>query len=524
MGAISAKAYDAVTALVGGTISLFSPRRACMYRHGRTVYRTYAAGEPTGPNAAWRPRNRSADANIKRANKYLLGRVRDLAENSSYISGAIDRICNNVVRSGIRPQARVQTASGKPNSSANRRLEKLWARWARHADIAGILTFAAIQRLCLRHDWIDGEILIHRVWDDSMPGVVPLRLEVLECDHLDATVDGELDNGNVARRGIELDRSTGRPVAYHILPTHPGDYLYQGQRKSIRIPAEDIIHLYDPRRASQSRGISRLAAIVMESYDLAEYKTAERIGARLAAAFGVFIKTNFPELAPGIGAPSASQDPTASSSSGTPSWSDMPDYIDPGRIQALPVGTEIQVAEHNRPGTQYEPYVRDSVRSMSVGAGMSYESFSNDYTNASYSSARSASLEERISYQGQQQYLNERLNSRVWAWFLDAAVISGLAPALPGFAGDPWPYYEAVSWQNPGWTWVDPLKDSKAAELGIGLVTTTRSRIAAQMGEDWEETLEQSIAEEEKLARLYELRRKNNTEKQNNDTGTETTD
>jgi capsid protein len=81
------------------------------------------------------------------------------------------------------------------------------------------------------------------------------------------------------------------------------------------------------------------------------------------------------------------------SASGPPSWEDLPDYPEPGRIQALPAGTEAQLVSHNRPGNQYEPYVRETVRGMSTGTGMSYEKLSNDYTSASYSSARSASLE-----------------------------------------------------------------------------------------------------------------------------------
>lgn len=498
------RAYNAVTGLVAGAINVFSPARACAYRHGREVYRTYAAGEPGGPNQAWLPRRRSADADIRRAHKRILPRARDLAQNSSYISGAIERIINNAVRSGIRPQARIRKTNGEGNESANRALEALWRDWAPHASLSGELTVYAIQRLALRHDIIDGEVLVHRVYDDSIPGVVPLRLEVLECDHLDATVDGVLPNGNIARRGIELDPATGRPVAYHLLPYHPGDCLIHVRRAdSVRVPAADIIHLYDKKRASQTRGVTRLAAIVMESYDLSEYKAAERIGARLAAAFGVFVKSTMPEFAPGIGVPETGV-------------SELPDYIEPGRIQGLPYGTEIQVASHNRPGTQYEPYVRDSVRSMSVGAGISYEAFSNDYTNASYSSARSASLEERIFYRGLQQYLNDRLNRRIWAWFLEAAWLAGLAPRLPGFADDPRRYSEAVSWQAPGWTWQDPLKDSKAAESAINLATTTRSKIAAQQGEDWDEILEAAIREEEKLSRLYELRRKNQNQETNN--------
>lgn len=161
------RAYDAVTALVGGAVGLFSPLRASFYRHGREVYRTYVAGELSGPNKNYRPRNKSADAEIKRASKWVTARARDQVQNNGYISGAIDKICNNVVRNGIRPQASFKDRQGHPDTALNEKAEGLWTRWARYADITGHDSVAALQRLILRHVWIDGEVLVHRVWADS---------------------------------------------------------------------------------------------------------------------------------------------------------------------------------------------------------------------------------------------------------------------------------------------------------------------------------------------------------------------
>ena len=56
--------------------------------------------------------------------------------------------------------------------------------------------------------------------------------------------------------GVELNKFR-KPVAYHVLTYHPGDYDYTTSGKSpkhVRIPADRMIHLYDPNRAGQSRG------------------------------------------------------------------------------------------------------------------------------------------------------------------------------------------------------------------------------------------------------------------------------
>jgi len=512
---IRAMVFDGTTRAVATVIGSVFPGLAAQYVNRRMAIRSYAAGELSGANQNWKTRPKSADADIKRGHKWILGRARDLIQNSGYVSGAIEKICNNVVRMGINPQARFRDPAGQLLKEVNKKAEALWRRWSKHADLTGHDGIAAMQKLGLRHVWGDGEFLVHRVIDpDSPPGVVPLRVELLECDHLDPRVDGKLKNGNIGRRGIEFDSMTGKPVFYHIMVNHPGDYQASGSNVSIPYPAEDIIHVFDRRRISQTRGISWLAAVLMEAYDLSEYKSTERIGARLAAAFGIFIKSAFPEVPSLGGLSGGSSSPTGGSSgapqSGAPGWKDVPQYLEPGRIQGLPFGTEIQLASHNRPGTQYEPFIRDQTRSISAGVGMSYEGFSNDYSEASYSSARSAALEERLSYQGQQKFLNDKLNDRLWAWFVEAAWLAGLLPELRSFAADPLPYLEAVTWQDPGWTWVDPLKDGRASEIMIDPenALSTRRKLSAQRGEDWDEVVEGLIEEEKALTELHELRQK----------------
>ena len=493
--------FDAFTAAVSGAIALVSPRKAARFRSERAMYkRLYTAGQLTGANKRWFPLMRTADQDIRQAQRVMSARARDIAQNSPYISGAIERIGNNTVRQGIRPQFRLRKASGEMDTRKNRQIEDIFDRWARYCDVTGHDSYWQLQKLVLRHMWYDGHIFVHRVFDRSVPpGIPPLRLEVLECDYLNWAITGIQPNGNLAREGIEFDKA-GRPVAYHVFKQHPGDLIFVERfGESVRIPASDMIHVYDRRRASQTRGISWLAASIMEAYDLDEYKSYERIGAKLAAAFGIFIKSTYPDIASGLGVPAGDASDSAS----------IPDYIEPGRIQTLPPGTDISIASHNRPGTQYEPYVRDTLRSLSVGAGMSYEAFSNDYTSASYSSSRAAALEERLTYSGQQFFLNEKFNNHIVRWFMDALYISGLGPAMPGYSQDPARYHESVWWQNPGWTWVDPLKDGRAVELKVGLGITTRREAAAQEGEDWDEVIDGLIEEEKRMSDLLRLRKQN---------------
>jgi capsid protein len=135
---------------------------------------------------------------------------------------------------------------------------------------------------------------------------------------------------------------------------------------------------------------------------------------------------------------------------------------------------------------------------------MSYGAFANDRSDSSYSAERSSQLDERLSYQGQQNFINEKMNDRLAEWFVEGLFLAGIM-IMPAYEKDPDAYTD-VEWQNPGWTWVDPANDSKAANMDLANCTTTRRRIAGNRGDDWDETMDQLIREEDRLIDLARKR------------------
>jgi hypothetical protein len=307
-GGLRTRVYDAVTGVVSGVIGLVSPFRAGRYRLGREMLRGYVSGATTGADQQFRPRLRSADADVKAGAKLTAARCRDQYQNNSLIAGGVERMCTNVVRKGIYPQFLFRTPDGKLDRKANTSWETMFRRWALYCDVTGHDSYGSLQFLGLRHMWFDGEYLVHRVWDDSLPGVVPLRLELIECQQLDRLVDGELPGGTVARRGVEYDKRTGRPLFYHVLDNHPGDYLALGRRASARrIPAADIIHVWDREMIHQYSGIAWLHAVVMEGYRMDEFRHITQDTARAQAIFAYFLKSQFPNFQMGPGIPAGGQ-------------------------------------------------------------------------------------------------------------------------------------------------------------------------------------------------------------------------
>ena len=116
---------------------------------------------------------------------------------------------------------------------------------------------------------------------------------------LDDDYTGIEQNGNRVRMGVEVDEWS-RPVAYHFLNYHPGDYQFVNNNLNVkrrtRVPADEIIHLYSVDRPGQTRGVTAFASAIMRLNNLKGFEEAEIIAARASSAMMGFVRTPDQEL------------------------------------------------------------------------------------------------------------------------------------------------------------------------------------------------------------------------------------
>jgi capsid protein len=106
----------------------------------------------------------------------------------------------------------------------------------------------------------DGEaFVLLRPTDDG-----GLRIEVLDPSQVDASLSRPLDNGGRIEQGVELDRE-GNAVAFHVLREPPGSAL--SPYETVRIPAADMLHVFDRQFPGQVRGLSWLAPVMLKLSD-----------------------------------------------------------------------------------------------------------------------------------------------------------------------------------------------------------------------------------------------------------------
>jgi lambda family phage portal protein len=368
---------------------------------------------------------------------------------------------------------------GKVNAVFARTVETAWEAWQEQACANGD-QFVDVQRLVAGHLFEDGEILVRRVRK------APLQIEVLECDHLDIGKDTP-DTGNGGRivGGIEFG-ADGSRLAYWITPRHPGEQVSQ----STRVPASEVLHIFDRRRASQARGISMFASVISELFDTCEYQDATMTLARVATAYGIFVESQNPEdFMPqndGLGKAEDGETPLQ--------------YVNPGGIHYLRPGEKINTVKAEQPGAVYSEFVRSRLRAASAGSGMSYETFSNDYSQTNYSSARQALIQERALFRYFSGLIDRRLNVPIYRWWLDSQEVVR-AVVMPGYDSDPRKFH-AVKFSRPRQEWIDPAKEANAAEKRLSIGMETLTDLCEAEGRDVDEVFETRAAEVERMKAL----------------------
>lgn len=456
-------------------------------------FRAYAGAKLGRMLEDWITGSTSADAEIKTSLKKLRDRSRQLARDNDFVRNAVRTITNNVVGQGVKLQSQVKRRTGRGagqmDDRVNEAIETAWVNWCRadSCHTGGTLSFTDIERIIIGDQVQSGEIFVRLVKRPFGRSRIPLALELIESDLLDTDFNGKHTNGNQIRMGVERD-DWGRPVAYHMKEVHPGDTAYGGistqeTGRYRRIPAEEILHIYKAERVGQTRGVPWIASAISRLHQLQGYEEAEVVAARASAALMGFIESPEGEL------------------QGDDVFDgDRVSDFEPGVFKYLAPGEKVNIPQLNRPGGQFDPFMRAMLRGAAAGMGISYESLSRDYSQSNYSSSRLALLDDRDNWRAIQKWMIESFHQKVFEAWLEMAVLSNVLN-LPGYETVP-EAYQRVRWMPRGWSWVDPAKEVAAYKDAVRSGFMTQADVLASSGVDLEELMAQRRRELDMADRL----------------------
>ncbi|MGX9966075.1 phage portal protein [Roseomonas sp. F4] len=449
---------------------------------------------------SFRPTAAHINTLIAGAGRTVTQRARWLVRNNAYAINAVDWIASAVIGPGITPSWLLEDRALK------KALRAAWDAWTDEADAEGLTDFYGLQRRAMREIAIVGEVffrLRYRRPEDGL--LVPLQLQMLPSEMLDANDNRVLPGGNAVRQGIEFDR-IGRRVAYHFYRAHPADSTeaqgYADQK--VRVPADEVVHLMDPVEAGQLRGLSRFANVIVKMFSIDLYDDAEIERKKTAAMYGGFVTRKGREgdpTDPGFGPPpdAGALVQPAGSMDGVHEAS-----LEPGTMQFLDDDEDVKFSEPADVGGNYEAFQFRTLLQIAVGLGVPYQGLTGDATRGNFGNTRSSSLSDRRRVEAfQWGVMVFGLCRPVVRAFVQQAALSGAVPGLTPevYARTPRAFTRA-RWMPPPWGWVDPKKDIEANVLEVKEGFKARSDVMEANGYDAEETDERRAEDQKRERRL----------------------
>ena len=477
-------AATAAGPLVGGDRSPGQRSRRPLWSR---LTRSYKAAMQDRTVADWLSAGGDLNQELKSQLSILRARAREAEQNSNIARRFLSLVETHIVGpDGFTLQVQGKNSSGELDATGNKLVEQDFARWCRRGvcEITGRLSLPGVSRTTVRATARDGEGLI-RLHDIRPTKTNPwgFVVELLDSARLDHLLNDDLKNGNRIRMGVELSPA-GRPVGYWLTTGERSGWVSRRDTHQ-RVDADDIIHWFDGDRPEQLRAATWMSSALLTIHQVDSYQESAIINARAGASkMGFYTQTDN-----GAGAQVLADDEDVSG--------DLLQDFSPGHMGLLPPGYGFEGFDPKYPHEGYNDFIKVNHRDIAVGLGVSYAALTGDLNDVNFSSTRAGTLEEREGWKVRQDSFSATALSRIYTRWLSAAVLNNRLDGV--VSAETLERFSDHRWQGRRWTWVDPLKDIQATISAINAGLTSPQRVAAEMGVDVDEVLDQIAAYQQML-------------------------
>ena len=466
-----------------------APRKTPAAKALQQVVNRYDVGGNGRRIRGWNPPNSGPNRAVENIDN-IRKRSRDSIRNDWAAASAVQHWVTNLIGTGIVPRLKRVTSKDR-----KKMLSELWDRWCKECDADGALDYYGLQSLWTRAWFESGECFIRlrpRRMDSGME--VPLQIQLIEADYvpmLDAENWPGMPRGNRIRSGIELDRS-GQRVAYWVYKEHPKDGQSSiGANDLVRVPRSRMLHIYEPKRPGQLRGVPELATVLAGLRTDADYddNVAERM--KIANLFMAFIRRPSATGLDDTVDPLTGQ-PIANDNSGTPMVA-----MEPATAQELLPGEDVTFANPPEPGTMYHEYKRTRGMQTAAGSGLPNELLTGDLKEISDRTLRVAINEfRRFCEQRQWHIIIPQGAQRIRDAWVETAALVGLVSMTE------MQDVSNVLWQPQAWPYIHPVQDVQAKVEEVTNRFRSRSSVIAERGDDPDVVDDEIAADKEREEEL----------------------
>ncbi|WP_292089519.1 phage portal protein [Brevundimonas sp.] len=409
----------------------------------------------------WRTGGGTADAEISPDLSTLRNRSRDLARNNPYIASAVRQLVANLVGDGI--EARAVHA----DPELQRIAQEVYDEWAR-SPVDGRHDWYGVQRLAVRTMIEGGDICT--VWSER-DGIPDARMTLMEGDQLASPLQGLINREPRIQDGVEYD-TEGTRAAYHFLTAHPGDPVGGIIRKTRRVSADHVDHMFDATRVGQTRGVPWLCPSIRKVRELQELADAIRTKKRLQACIGIIRTLSADESEEIDDGAEGDVEAGERDTSGSPALERM----SPGMVvEGLP-GESFTTIQPTADGDS-DVFYRQEWGSVAASLGVPEHLMTGDVSKANYSSLRAATVSFWT-------LLDDWQANIIVPFLLDPA-FKRLMRRKALELRQPRLVEVKAEWTPPPRFWVDPVKDVAAQIMEERAGYVNKPEVLARRGINW---------------------------------------
>jgi lambda family phage portal protein len=474
----------------------------------------------TGGDVLYQPGLMSKSQEVKIARHEIVKQARAAERASEPIRGGIDRKTDMVVGASLRVHPQPDWESlGVTDPEERKKLviamRREFNNWAYDAnmvaDAEGHYDFGGLMWMAYRNlAGPDAETAIVIGYDESRRALLGTKwasyITVVDPDRVATPSRHSTDP--FVYQGRRLDKN-GRMIGLYVRRKHPNeavdtpgdDFAYVPRQTEFGRPT--AIHWFMKTRGAQQRGITNLVTVLKPNDMLRKFDESYLAAAVINSKMATYIRSRSSagvvgeRLAPSITS-ITNGDPWALFEKKVGFYDKAKFKVGGTRIPVLPLDDEIVMTAVNRAIDDPNPFrkgiIREFASAQGVGSGQisSYEDFN-------YSSARAELLDVWRGVMRDRSMFVRHTASPIYGCIIEEAIGEGRI-VLPAGAE---PFQEnrtawtACAWTGPSMGWIDPLKEANAYKILVDMRVTSRTRVAAERGDDISEILAEFAAEQE---------------------------
>lgn len=413
----------------------------------------------------------------------------DMTRNDLVIGPAIEKLIDYALQGGFILMPKLA------DRDVNDEIQARFASWASDpskCDADGEHDFAAMQEIAFRGCYTAGEqfailqrdrkiMMIEQFrcrQPSSSSGLSPLERGVLGVV-LGAT--------NRKREAFYFLRDEKRPEALIRLNDVVPVRAYDTNRPNLRT----VLQVYDPRRCTQTRGVTALAPVI-KTLDQLDSSFYAKLVQQHSSSIFAFIVERGASYEPGT-APRGNTEVRTDEKQEEITW----ERYGPGTILRSGKGEQVKPFAPNIISGDFVPYIKMMLQLVNIHLKLPLVLYLLDASETNFSGWKGAVNACQVELKRVQNNQKRRYNNHVYRWWLtgemqeDPAFAREVTRAMPR-PNDPESLY-AHDWRTPAWKQIQPLEEANADALRRGTLQISPRAAAAERGVEYEDMLRETV-------------------------------